>query len=75
VEIASTICGWKVADSQAQYLNKYSNTGVDFNTERSLARKHIDQVGKLDFCDDEGKKARFAKLSKTLWPLGLVGRP
>lgn len=75
VETASAACGWKVAASQAQNLSKYSITGLNFNAEVGLARKHIEQVGKLDFCDDEKEKAKFDKLSKTLWPLGLVGRP
>lgn len=75
IETANDTCGWTISDEQLKYLNKYRIGGLEFNQELGLARRHIEQAGKLDFCDDEKEKAKYDKLVKTLWPLGLVGRP
>ncbi|MGA3161763.1 MAG: hypothetical protein ABSC77_11155 [Terracidiphilus sp.] len=73
VRTASATCGWEMAPEQIQSLDRF--TGAWINEEIGAANRHIDAVGRLDFCDDPKEKAKYDRLIPSIYPRGLVGKP
>jgi hypothetical protein len=73
VRTASASCGWEMTQEQLKTLGRF--TGAWYAEEIGSANHHIEEEGKLDFCDDPKEKAKFDRLVANIWPRGLVGKP
>jgi hypothetical protein len=73
VRTASATCGWEMTPEQIKSLGRF--TGAWINQEIGSANRHIEEVGRLDFCDDPKEKAKYDRLVPSIYPRGLVGKP
>jgi hypothetical protein len=70
-------CGWTLqTPEQTQNIDRLFNQPTDWFTEEvQSANKHIDAIGRLDFCSDPKEKEKFDRLVPRLWPVGTAGKP
>jgi hypothetical protein len=78
VATAASTCSWQYKTTdQAKNVNRLltHNYGDWFKNEVAQANRHIQDKGRLDFCDDPKEKEKFERLLPSIWPEGVVGKP